>query len=331
MQTIPPNQPIRIAFVGCGNATRMHSKTLKGFGAQIQRYYASRSAEKAADWNARFKGSGSFGSYQEAIHSPDVDVIFLATPPSSHLDLALQSLQAGKHVIVEKPPFLHAADIDQIEDAQQQSEHQVFVAENYFYKSILIKLREIIQKGLIGEVLFVHINALKTQKTGNWRDDSETAGGGAIFEGGIHWINFITNLGLTVDSVNGFSPFQKTRDEKSMMVAIQYKEGAVGTLSYSWEVPSPLKGLRISRIFGREGSITFESNGVFLYLHGKKKRFYPPQLSDIAGYKGMFKDFFQSLRSGSEPQFTLNLARHDLHIIEQIYATAKTTNTGGNE
>ncbi len=331
MNTISSNQPIRIAFLGCGNATRMHSKTLKGLGSQIRRYYASRSPEKAADWNTKFKGSGSYGSYRDAIQSPEVDVIFLATPPSLHLDLAIKSLQAGKHVIVEKPPFLSSTDLKQIEEIQQKSGHWVYVAENYFYKPILIKLREIIHEGVIGEVLFVHINAVKFQETGDWRDDSEAAGGGALFEGGIHWINFIANLGLSVRSIQGFSPGGKIGNEKSMMVAIQYKEGAVGTLSYSWEVPSLLKGLRISRIFGREGSITFESNGVFLLVNGKKKLFYPPEFSDIAGYKAMFKDFFQSLRTGAQPQFTLELARQDLQLIEQIYSTAKATITGGNE
>jgi predicted dehydrogenase len=103
-----------------------------------------------------------------------------------------------------------------------------------------------------------------------------------------------------------------------VLATFKYREGAVGTLLYSWEVPTVFKGLRISRVFGREGSITFESNGIFIVVRGKKKKLIFPGLSDIAGYKGMFRDFFNALRTGQEAQFTLELAKQDLQLIEEI-------------
>lgn len=318
MKTIEPNQPIRIVFLGCGFATHLHSKTLSGFGDTVHRYYASRSAEKARNYNRKYKGKGFFDSYDAAIASSDVDVVLVATPPVSHLDLTLKALQAGKHIIVEKPPFFKSSDFDTVQEASEKARFRVFVAENYFYKPSLIKLRKILKSGIIGDILFVHLNALKLQKTGNWRDNLELSGGGALFEGGIHWVNFIANLGLTVESVTGFHPKAKSAIDKSVLAAIQYREGAVGTLLYSWEVPTVFKGLRISRIFGREGSITFESNGIFIFARGKKKKLIFPGFSDIAGYKGMFRDFLNVLRTGEEPQFTLQLAKQDLKLIEEI-------------
>jgi len=318
MKTIEPNQPIRIAFLGCGFATRLHSKTLSGFGSDIHRYYASRSAEKALNYNQKYKGKGFFDSYETAIASTDIDVVLVATPPVSHLDLALQALRAGKHVIVEKPPFFKSSDFDTVQAAGEKAERRVFIAENYFYKPSLVKLRELLKSGIIGDILFVHLNALKLQKTGNWRDNPELSGGGALFEGGIHWVNFMANLGLSVESVSGFHPRAKSVIEKSVLAVFQYREGAVGTLLYSWEVPTVFKGLRISRIFGREGSITFESNGIFIFARGKKKKLVFPGFSDIAGYKGMFRDFINALRTGQEAQFTLQLAKQDLTLIEEI-------------
>lgn len=318
MKTIAPDQPIRIAFLGCGFAARLHSKTLSGFGDSVHRYYASRSAEKAAEYNQKYQGKGYFDSYEGAIQSPNVDVALVATPPVSHLELTLKALEAGKHVIVEKPPFFKSTDFDMVETAAKEAGRLVFIAENYFYKPSLLKLREIIQSGVIGDVLFIHLNALKLQKTENWRDDPALSGGGALFEGGIHWVNFMANLGLTVESVRGFHPASKSAIDKSVLAAFRYREGAVGTLLYSWEVPTVFKGLRISRVFGREGSVTFESNGIFIFVRGKKKKLVFPGLSDIAGYKAMFRDFFNSLQTGQEPQFTLQLARRDLQLIERI-------------
>lgn len=322
-RTIEPGRPLRLAFLGCGGVTRKHSKTLKRF-PDVKCYYASRTAEKAEIFCREWKGSGWFGSYQSAIESAEIDVIFVATPPDSHLDLTLQAIAAGKHVIVEKPPFFHASDFDLIESERQKTGVQVMVAENYFYKPLLQTLRQLLGTDVIGDIKFMFFNATKTQKTGDWRDEAGQAGGGALFEGGIHWVNFLANLGLTVRSVRGFQPGPPSALERSFQMVVSYEEGPVGTLLYSWEINTLFKGLRLSRIYGTEGSITMESNGVFIFVRGKKWRFLLlPGLSDIVGSKAMFTDFFQALRTGKEPAFTLALAKRDLELIEMAYDDAR--------
>ena len=313
--------PIHLAFLGCGFATRLHSKTLKSLKADVRCFYASRDQQKAMVFNHEFNGSGHFASYDAAIHDARIDVVLVATPPVSHLELTLQALRAGKHVIVEKPPFLQAADFATIRQVQKETGRRVFVAENYFYKPLAFKLRELINKEIIGEILFVQINAIKLQKTGNWRDDTQLSGGGALFEGGIHWVNFIANLGMPVKSVRGFRPGKRDGVEKSMLVAVEYESGAVGSLSYSWEVPMLLQGVQLSRIYGRKGVITFESNGVFILVNGVRKKVIFPGLGDIAGYKGMFRDFLHVLQTGEEPAMNLAVAQKDLQLLETIYQT----------
>ena len=321
-KSIAANAPIKIAFLGCGFATHLHSKTLKEF-KNVERYYASRSTEKALAYQKKYKGAGHFGSYDAAVNAPDVDVIFIATPPDTHLQLALQSMRAGKHVIIEKPPFFKSTDFDTIRDLQKETQTQVMIAENYYYKPNLQRLRKLLATDIIGEPKFLYFNATKKQKTENWRDDEALAGGGALLEGGIHWVNFIANIGLTIEKVTGYQPGVISSMERSMQLVTKYKEGAIGTLLYSWEVDALFKGLRLSRIYGTEGSITFESNGVFIFVRGKKWKWIFPGFSDIAGYKGMFKDFFAALRKGVEPDFDLAKAKRDLVLIEQAYATAK--------
>lgn len=317
------DKPLNLAFLGCGFATRLHSKTLNKFGNEVRRFYASRDATKAAEYNRKFSGSGTFASYEAAIQSNEIDVVLVATPPVQHLEQTLQALKFGKHVIVEKPPFLRASDFAVVRKAAKNAGKRVFVAENYFYKPLATKLRKLIQSGVIGEPLFVHVNALKEQRIRGWRGDVSLSGGGALFEGGIHWINFIANLGWEIKAVSGLRPGPKTEFEKSILVSIDYEKGPVGALYYSWETPSLFKGLRLSKIYGRAGSITFESNGVFIFVRGKEKQFMFPGFGDIAGYKGMFADFLKSIREGVEPKFNLDLAERDLKLIETIYASIK--------
>ncbi len=316
-----PNQPIHLAFLGCGAVTRKHSKTLSGMRDRVRCSYASRDQAKAESYKRTHQGVSAFGSYHAAMHAEDVDAVLVATPPAQHLELTLQALEAGKHVIVEKPPLLKSHDFDSVQQAAQKAGRQVLVAENYYYKPLLVRLRALIREDIIGEILFLHINALKQQRVDDWRGDAELAGGGALFEGGIHWINFLNNMGLELAEVRGFRPGDRQGIEKSMLVSLRYTNGAVGSFYYSWEIPSLFQGLRLSKIYGREGSITFESNGLLVFIRGRSKKLIFPGFKDISGYKGMFVDFIAALQNERNPEFTLALAKKDVETIEKVYET----------
>ena len=314
---------IRVAMLGCGKVARAHARRLRRHRRDVAVGFASRDGARAEAY-ARELGGRAWAGYEAAIADPEVDVIAVLTPPHLHLELTLAALDAGKHVMLEKPPLPRAADFDTVAAAAARAGRHVYVAENYFYKPSLARLRRILGEGLIGDVVFVHVNAIKKQRTGDWRDDQTLALGGALYEGGIHWIDFMANLGLTVKDVRGFAPARPAGAaiERSMMVGFEYAEGAVGMLSYSWEVPATARGLRLSKIYGREGTVTFESNGLWVLLHGKKTRFHVPGLRDLAGYRGMFDDFVRAWKEGREAELTLARARRDLELVEAAYLTA---------
>lgn len=311
-----------VCFVGCGAAARMHGRTLSRVDRSVRRYYASRTAARADSFCREVGGEGSFGSYDAALGSPEVDVVVVTTPPSTHLELTRRALRAEKHVIVEKPPFLRASDVDGVTELAERSGCQVMVAENYFYRPLTRRLRTLLDDEVVGRPLFLVFNALKRQRTGDWRDEPGLAGGGALFEGGIHWINLAASLGLSVHRVEALRPRETAGPERSMQVCLEYGNGGAGVLLYSWEVPSPLQGLRMSRIYGTEGSIGFESNGLFVVVWGRRKRLLFPGFRDISGYRAMFADFLGALREGREPEFTLRMARRDLEIVEAAYRSA---------
>jgi predicted dehydrogenase len=310
-----------VAFLGCGFATRIHTKRLKGMGG-VSLFYASRKLAKAEEYARKAGGAGAFGSYEAAIADPRVEVVVVATPPTSHLELTLAALAAGKHVVVEKPPFLHASDFDTVRAARDAAGRRVMVAENYFYKPMAEALRGVIERGDVGEPRLLTINALKEQTVANWRGDMSLAGGGALFEGGIHWINFMANLGLPVRRATGYRPGGNTGEPDLTTLAVfEYEGGAVGTLAYSWEIGSPLKGLRLSALYGTEGTATFETNGVFLAVRGRRRRVALPGPGDIPGYAAMWRDFIPALRENREPRFTFDAARRDMELLELVYAS----------
>jgi predicted dehydrogenase len=312
------NRPLHLALLGCGAIAARHSRRLASSGGVVCSY-ASRDAARAEAFARRLGGAKAFGSYAAALADPEVDAVLIATPTALHLPLTLEALRAGKDVIVEKPAFLRSADVDPVEAAAAAADRRVLVAENYAYKPLAAVLRSIVESGELGEVRYLTVNALKHQAGGGWRGDAALAGGGALLEGGIHWIDLIAGLGLTPESIQAWRPGELDGIERSMLVVVQYEEGAIGTLHHAWDTPSLFRGLRLSRIYGARGSVTFESNGLFVLVRGRRNRLIVPGCRDIGGYHAMFADFLACLRDGREPRMTLARARRDLELVEAAY------------
>ena len=309
---------LHLVFLGCGSIARRHALLLRSLGG-VRCGFASRDADRATEFTRRLGGTKSYPGYEAALLDEGVEAVAITTPTAQHLPLTLAALEAGKHVIVEKPAFLRSADVDLVEAAAAESGCRVMVAENYAYKPLTRVLREVITSGEIGEVRYLAVNALKLQRPGGWRDDESLAGGGALFEGGVHWLHLMASVGLTVESVHGFRPDGSDGIERSMLVVVQYEQGAVGTLHHAWDTGSLFRGLRLSRIYGTQGSVTFESNGLFALVRTRGVRMVLPELRDIAGYRAMFADFIGCLRENREPWMTLAHARRDLELVEAAY------------
>jgi UDP-N-acetylglucosamine 3-dehydrogenase len=321
MPTAPPRRRtargLHVALLGCGAIAAAHARRLGRLGVACS--FASRDSARAAAFARRLGGHQAFGSYGAALSHPGIDAVLIATPPALHLPLALDALAAGKHAIVEKPAFLRSADLGGVEAAAAAAGRRVLVAENYAYKPLTRILRAIVESGELGEVRYLAVNALKHRAATGWRGDEALAGGGALFEGGVHWLDLMGGVGLVPESVQAFRPGSLDGAERSLLVVIQYEEGAVGTLHHAWDTRSVFRGLRLSRIYGTRGSVTFESNGLLVAVRSSRSRLVVPNLRDVGGYHAMLADFVTCLREGREPFLTLTRVRRDLELVEAAY------------
>lgn len=322
--------PLRVAFLGCGFITEVHSRHLRSFKHDIVCGYASRDGAKAEAYCRRYNGAGSYAAYTAAIDDPRVDAVVIAVPPRFHLALTLRALAAGKHVLVEKPAYLRMEEYRMVLEARDNAQRVVLVGENDHYKPLAVCLRRLLAAGAVGEMVFAHFTTLarRLKTADDWRNDETMAGGDAFFEEGIHWLHIANSLGPRIESIHGYRPSSSRegpdRRYKSMMVAFRYDNGAVGSLFYSREVPSLFKGLRLSKLFGREGIITFESNGLFVLARGKGlPRIVVPGFRDIRGYRAMYRDFVNAIREGRAPEMSLERAIDDQRLMDQIYATGQ--------
>lgn len=321
------SQPLRTVFLGCGFITGVHSFHLRALRTEVACGYASRDRARADAYRRRYRGFASYATYAEALDDPSVHAVVVAVPPKFHLELTLQALQAGKHVLVEKPAFPRMEDYHAVVEARTRADRVVLVGENDHYKPLAVCLRRLLAEGALGEMVFGHFTTLarRLKSADDWRNDEAMAGGDAFFEEGIHWLHLAASLGPRITTIHGLRPAVPRsgpdRRAKSMLVAFGYDNGAVGALYYSREVPSLLRGLRLSKLFGRQGIITFESNGLFVLARGRGlPRLLLPGYADIRGYRAMYRDFVGAIREGRPPEMSLERAMEDQALMDRIYA-----------
>ena len=147
---------------------------------------ASRDLEKAKAVAERLFVPRYFGSYEELIQDPDIDIVYIPLPNDLHVEYILRCIEAGKHVLCEKPLALKATDIDRL--IQARDKHQVKVGEAFMVKTHpqWIKAKELVQSGSLGKVSLVHgFFSYYNVKPENIRNKPEH-GGGAIWDIGCY-------------------------------------------------------------------------------------------------------------------------------------------------
>lgn len=182
-------------ILGCGDVTEVKSgpalqKANRSAVLQVMR----RDGQKAADYAARHGIDQWTDSAEAMISNPDLDAIYVATPPSTHADYAIRAMRAGKHVMVEKPMALTIAECVAMRAAQAQTGQKLTVA---FYRRALPRferMREIIQKGEIGEVRLVEAKQFlpADRRPGQaWKLDPEIGGGGLFADMQTHTLDWL--------------------------------------------------------------------------------------------------------------------------------------------
>ena len=269
-------EPLRLAFLGCGFITRVHSRNLRRLGRRRSRCrYASRDRARADAYCRRYGGATSYGDYDAAIADPHVDAVVIAVPPAFHLDLTLQALAAGKHVLVEKPAFPRMADYETVRAAATAPDGRAGRRERSLQAARRAACGGCSPSGAIGDLVFAHFTTIaKRLKTADdWRNDETMAGGDAFFEEGIHWLHLAGSLGPRITAIEGFRPpvsadgGRPPRQEHDGRLPVRQRRGRLAVLLA--RNPVALQGLRLSKLFGRNGIITFESNGAFVLVRGK--------------------------------------------------------------
>lgn len=204
-------KPIRVAIVGCGRISTLHQLGYRDFpDAELAAVCDTNKAtakQRAKEW-----GVGKvYTDYHQVLEDKDIDVVELLTPHHLHCPMTIEACIAGKHVSVQKPMALCAAEADQMIAASQRAGVMLRVYENFVYYAPAVKAKQMIEAGEIGEIRAVRMHV----STGNadnswkiplsawvWRFNEKTCGGGPlVFDHGFHLFSLGYYLGGPVEKV----------------------------------------------------------------------------------------------------------------------------------
>ena len=315
-------------ILGCGEFAGTFAQEIAPLADEIDLFFASRDAAKAAAYNRRFHGSGAIGSYQEAAAGPRVEALYLCTPHYLHLEHVALSAQAGRHVLVEKPIARTLAEAEEIIQVAGQAAFKLMVAENYRFMAVVRKAKELIEAGAIGHPRLIHLQEEGPFRPAGWRNSRELNGGGVFIDGGIHKVDILTFLAGRPRTVYATAPrlADPNLDAEDALVVVTTSEtGVVGVINHSsakTQDPAP----KWVSILGTEGRIYFELSQSWLKLHDGRTERKLTCPGDRHGLKTMVLEFRDSIRHGREPEMSGREGLEDLELVVKAYQSMESGN-----
>jgi len=255
---------IRWGIIGCGNVT----ETKSGPGFQKANHSAlvavmRRNGALAKDYAKRHGVPKWYDDAQALIDDPEVDAIYIATPPNAHQAYTLAAAKAGKPVYVEKPMALNFAECQAMLEACQQANVPLWVA---YYRRCLprfLKVKTLLESGAIGTPRAVTVTFYRKWKPAKpdnlpWRVRPEIAGGGLFVDLAAHTLDYLDYYFGAIQNVQGYATNQAGYYPAEDVVAgsFVFASGVYGTGIWSF---SSYTNLDQTEIVGDQGKLTFTS------------------------------------------------------------------------
>lgn len=229
---------LRFGLMGCGDIGRLHAEALgAGQNARlgaVSDLDADRAKQIGSQHRAAFDRD-----WHTMLQREDIDAVVVATPPSVHAEMCIAALEAGKHVLCEKPLARTPDECRTILDAAERSSGHLAVGFNYRFYPSFLGAREAIDSGVIGALDHIRAYAGYSATGHNqpWVHDANTVGGGALRDNGIHLIDLTRHFLGEVVEVKGFATghvWTFPGCEDNGFALLRNAEGRVATLQASW-------------------------------------------------------------------------------------------------
>jgi predicted dehydrogenase len=324
--------PKQLAIIGCGLIGRKRALALGKIPGAILRTTCDLDARRAADLAQLVPGCTSTTDFHAVLADPAIDAVIVATLNASLAPITLAAVQAGKHVLVEKPGALNAAQLRTIATAAAKTGTRVRMGYNHRYHPALQKARELIDSGVLGPLMFLRGRYGHGGRKGydrEWRADHAQSGGGELIDQGVHLIDFAHWFLGACPVVEGHAvtSFWDMKVDDNAFLSLRTAAGQTAWLHVSC---TEWKNLFSLEIYGRDAKLALDGLGG---SYGQERLVYykmlpqmgPPETT-VFEYPGSDDSwkletevFLDDIRLRREPSPGLAEGIRILEVVEAIY------------
>ncbi|GAA3914607.1 Gfo/Idh/MocA family protein [Microbacterium invictum] len=292
---------LRWGILATGGIAHLFTSDLRTAGLDVAAV-GSRRPESAARFAETFGIARAHGSYEQLAQDPDVDIVYIATPHTQHLEAAALALEHGKHVLIEKPVTLDADQARAIGDLAAGRNLLAMEAMWTRYLPHMIRIREIIAAGTLGEIRALHAD--HTQRISAdpaHRLNALELGGGALLDLGIYPVSFAWDILGAPESIAAAGRLGDTGADTEVGTVFTHAGGAVSTTLISSRGAGP----NVAHIVGTDARIDID------------RVWYCPTSFRVTAPDGTVLETYESTNEGRGMQFQALYA-------EQLIAAGRT-------
>ena len=348
--------PIRFALITYGKVARLHARAIKNIPDALLVAVYGRDAAKREAFATEF-GLSSYDDIALMVKESAADVVIVASPHPQHKEHAIAALQAGAHVLVEKPMAILVEDCNEmIAAAKKAGRHLSVICQRRWYPSVR-RIRQAIDEGklgapALGQVVMLGWRDQAYYASDPWRGSWEHEGGGVLVNQAPHQLDILQWLMGPVLEVTAYWEnlnHQYIEVEDTAVASLRFANGALGSILVS---NSQKPGIYAKvHIHGRNGaSAGVQTDGGAMFIAGMSGVLEPPyndiwtipgeekllevwKTEDAAFFGGInateffhaqqFADFAQALRTGSQPAVSAEEGRATVALIQAIYRSGR--------
>jgi predicted dehydrogenase len=338
---------MRIAVIGCGVIGRFHAASIADLAPDAELVLAvDEVLESARSLGDRY-GARAAASVADALARPDVDAVAVCVPSGHHADLAIAALEAGKHVVVEKPLDVSLEAAQRVADAQRRSGRTITVISQHRFDPSSRFVHRAVREGRLGRITsgtasIAWWRGQDYYDSGSWRGTWRLDGGGALMNQGIHTIDLLLWMLGAPGEVFAWSDCLAHRDIEVEDTAVATVRFASGALAVIHGTTAAYPGLTARlQIHGDRGSAVIDDDRL-AYFHAAGEdpadarellQPHEAQSSPSAGadpsalskaHTDQYRDFLQAVADNRPPLVTVAEATATLAVVCAIYESART-------
>lgn len=332
MSHFSTEQPLKFAVIGCGLIGRKRIAALAKMPSASLRYACDVDALRAAEAAQVVPGCAAATDFRAVVRDPQIDAVVVATLNGSLAPITLAAVQAGKHVLVEKPGALNAAQLRTIKEAATATRVRVRIGFNHRFHPALQKTRELVDAGELGPLMFMRARYGHGGRKGydrEWRADPTRSGGGELIDQGVHLIDLAGWFFGDFTEVDGHAAtyYWDMKVDDNAFVSLRTAKGQTAWLHASC---TEWKNMFSLELYGRHAKVAVDGLGGSYGV--ERVTFYkmlpemgPPDTTIFEYPRGdnswamELEAFISDIRKRHDPQPGLEDGIRTLEVVEQIY------------